>query len=212
MLNILYSYIDKEKHTFFLNKELLLMPLDFQQKVLKYKKWENQQASILGRVLLNTLIKTSGFNLSIDHLVYGSNQKPYFKSGKISFNISHTEDIVVCAITDINEIGIDIEKTREIDVYNFKNLLTENEWKFVNNSPNPSDSFIALWTKKEAIIKASGYGLSLNLDSFEIRNDNKTEIKNEPYSVEEIFINEEYRCHVAIKGDLPQILEVKLFI
>lgn len=188
------------------------MPLDFQRKVLKYKKWENQQAAILGRVLLNTLIKTYDLSLSIEHLVYNSNQKPYFKSNEVFFNISHTDDIVVCAITDVNEIGIDIEKLRDIDVYNLKNILTENEWKSVNNSRNPSDCFISLWTKKEAIIKASGYGLSLNLDSFEIRNDNKTEINNESYSIEEISINKKHKCHLAIKGDLPQITAVELFI
>lgn len=188
------------------------MPLGFQQKVLRYKKWENQQAAILGRVLLNTLIKTHDLNLSLEHLAYSANQKPYFKNNKIFFNISHTEDIVACTITDINEIGIDIEKLSAIDVYNFKNILTKDEWEFVNNSGNPSGSFISLWTKKEALIKASGYGLSLNLDSFEMSNDHKTVINDETYSVREIFIHEAYKCHLAIKGDLPQITEVALFV
>lgn len=188
------------------------MPFDFQQKVLRYKKWENQQAAILGRVLLNALIKTHDFNVSLDHLIYNSNQKPFFKSNKPFFNISHTEDIVVCAITDVNEIGIDIEQLRAIDVYPLKNVLTTNEWKCIHNSSNPSDRFLSLWTKKEAIIKASGHGLRLHLNSFEISNDNKTEIEHKTYSVREIFINEGYKCHLAIKDDLPQIIEVALFI
>ncbi len=188
------------------------MPTGFQQKVLKYKKWENQQAALLGRVLLKTLIKTYNLSLSIEHLTYSSNQKPYFKGSKIFFNISHTNEIVVCAVTDVNDIGIDIEKLRALDILNFKNMLTKNEWECVNNSSNPSDSFMALWTKKEAIIKASGDGLSLNLDSFEISNDNKTEIKNQTYSVQEIFIDKAYKCHLAVKGDLPQITEVALFL
>lgn len=210
MLKGLYSYIDKDKHAFFLNKKLVEMPLDFQQKILKYKKWENMQASIIGRLLLDILIKTFDLNLSIENLVYNSNQKPYFENSEIFFNISHTDDIVVCVITDINEIGIDIEKLQNINIYNFKSFLTVDEWQFVNNSENTIDSFISLWTQKEAVIKASGYGLSLNLDSFEIRNDNKTEINNNIYLVKDIYINPKYKCHLAIKGDFLQAVEFEL--
>jgi len=195
-----------------MDKELPGMPLAFQQKVLRYKKWENQQAAILGRVLLNTLIKTYDLNLSLEALLYTAHQKPYFENNKIFFNISHTEDIVTCTITDVNDIGIDIEKLNAIDVYPLKNMLTKNEWKYVNSSDNPSDHFISLWTKKEAIIKALGHGLSVPLDSFELSNENKTEIENKTYSVQEIFINEAYKCHLAIKGDLPQITEVALLV
>lgn len=212
MLDILYTYLDKDKHYFLLNEVLPVMPLSFQQKVLKYKKWENQQAALLGRVLLNTLIKTHHLNLSIEDLIYSSNQKPYFKSNETFFNISHTDDIVVCAFTDVNEIGIDIEKLKAIDIHNFKNLLTKNEWEFINRSSKPSDCFITLWTQKEAIIKTSGYGLSLDLNSFEISNDNITELQNQTYSVKEIFIDAAHKCHLAIKGALPQITKVALFL
>lgn len=129
MPDILYTYLDKEKHYFYLNEVLRGMPLGFQQKVLKYKKWENQQAALAGRMLLNTLIKTHGLNLSIEHLTYSSNLKPYFKNKETFFNISHTDDIVICALTNINEIGIGIEKLSAINIDHFKNMLTNNEWE-----------------------------------------------------------------------------------
>lgn len=92
-------------------------------------------------------------------------------------------------------------------------MLTNNEWEFINSSSNPSDRFIALWTQKETIIKASGYGFSLHLDSFEISNEHKTEIKNQIYSVKEIFTDATHKCHLAIKkGDFPQVTEAALFL
>ncbi|MCI3939185.1 4'-phosphopantetheinyl transferase superfamily protein [Chryseobacterium aahli] len=210
MLKILYSYIDKNKHNYLLHEKLVEMPLDFQQRVSRYKKWQNVQASIIGRLLLDNLIKTFDLNLSIEKLVYNSNQKPYFENTNIFFNVSHTEDIVVCVITDINEIGIDIEKLQNININNFKNFLTRHEWETLNNSQNAMDSFISLWTQKESVIKATGYGLSLNLASFEIENDNTTVIDNNIYSVKDIYINQKYKCHLAIKGDFLQTVDIEL--
>lgn len=212
MLKIIYSYIDKSKHNFFLNEKLVKMPLDFQQRVSRYKKWENVQASIIGRVLLDNLIKTFDLNLSIEKLVYNSNQKPHFENSNIFFNISHTEDIVVCVITDINEVGIDIEKFQNININNFKIFLTRNEWETLNNSQNPMDRLISLWTQKESVIKATGSGLSLDLGSFEIGNDNTTVLNDSLFSVQKIFINQKYECHLAIKGDFLQSVEIELFI
>lgn len=211
MLKILYSYIDKSKHNFFLNEKFVEMALDFQQRVSRYKKWENVQASIIGRLLLDNLIKTFDLNLSIEKLVYNSNQKPYFKNTNIFFTISHTDDIVVCAITDINEIGIDIEKLQDININNFNFFFTRHEWESIHNSQNAMYSFISLWTQKESVIKATGYGLSLDLGSFEIGNDNTTVIHNTIYSVKDIYINQKYKCHMAIKGDFLQTVEIELF-
>lgn len=211
MLKILYSYIDKDKHSFFVTKKLVEMPLDFQQRILKYRKWENVQASIIGRLLLDNLIKTFDSRLGIEQLVYNSNQKPYFKNNQIFFNISHTEDIVVCVATDINEIGIDIEKLQNININNFKNFLTGREWKTLMSSQNAMYSFISLWTQKEAVIKATGCGLSLHLDSFEIIDDNKTFVNHHIYSLADIYISPKYKCHLAIKGDFLQTPDIELF-
>ena len=211
MLKILYSYIDRDKHSFFVNKKLPEMPLDFQLRILKYRKWENVQASIIGRLLLDNLIKIFDSKLGIEQLVYNSNQKPYFENNQIFFNISHTEDIVVCVVTDINEIGIDIEKLQNININNFKKILTGREWETLISSQNSMDRFISLWTQKEAVVKATGYGFSLNLDSFEITDDNKTVINNHIYSLADIYISPKYKCHLAIKGDLLQTPELELY-
>ncbi|WPO84493.1 4'-phosphopantetheinyl transferase superfamily protein [Chryseobacterium sp. JJR-5R] len=209
MLKILYSYLDKKHHPFFLNNYLLEMPLDFQEKVLKYKNWQDTQASIIGRLLLGILLKTFDLNLSIKHLAYNVNGKPYFEKEQVFFNISHSDDIVICVVTDINEIGIDIEKLQDININDFKNFLTKFEWDYINVSQNAISDFISLWTQKEAILKASGHGLSIDLNSFEINND-KAEINSNIYSLKEILINHKYKCHFAIKDDISQNTEIQL--
>jgi len=49
---ILYTFLAEEKHQYFLSKFLNYFPEKFKHKVLGFRKWEDAQLSLLGRVLL----------------------------------------------------------------------------------------------------------------------------------------------------------------
>jgi len=59
-------------------------------------------------------------------LFTGDNGKPYITS-QIAFNISHSFDCVVCALSkDVDVIGVDVEKIREFEFA--KQVLSEKEY------------------------------------------------------------------------------------
>jgi 4'-phosphopantetheinyl transferase len=92
---------------------------------------------------------------------------------KIQFNISHSQDLILIAITIEDSVGIDIE-------YNDKKLLIENlseaifspfEKKFfatLNSQQEKKEAFLRCWTRKEAYLKAIGIGLTDDLTSISV--------------------------------------------
>ena len=94
------------------------------------------------------------------------NGKPYIKGSEVHFNLSHSYDIVLCAVGD-EQVGCDVE---HIKAYNEKiahRFFTEKEQMRLNESYNKALDFTKLWTLKESILKYSGEGMSGGLSSYD---------------------------------------------
>lgn len=214
MTQLLYAYISESTHHLLLETHLQNFPKEFQEKVLKYRRWEDAQLSILGRLLLTQGLKNIGETYSEDEIIYSKYDKPSLKKSNIKFNISHSGMLVLCIITDRGEVGIDIEKTNPINIKDFEMQMLPSEIDTIENSLNTQKAFFKYWTQKEAVIKAHGHGLSLPLTSFEVLH-KKAQIEDELFYVEEIEIDPAYICHFAIKGteftDEIQIKRIQFF-
>lgn len=90
-------------------------------------------------------------------LMRNVNGKPYFESSDIHFNISHSHGSVAVAVSDVGEIGIDIETT---DVPRDKALRLAKRFFSESESSLCPDSFPRLWTRKEAAAKLLGIPLA----------------------------------------------------
>ncbi|MNL19316.1 4'-phosphopantetheinyl transferase sfp [compost metagenome] len=202
MIYICYSYLCEENHENLLKNELPKFSIDFITKINKFRKWQDAQLSLLGRILLFRSIKeVFNMELSRKNILYNEYGKPYFKRNPIHFSISHSGEIVVCAITIDSEIGIDIEKMLPVNIYDFKLQINTTEWLKIISSKIPQMAFYDYWTKKEAVIKAYGYGQTVDFSSFEI-SENATTINTTPFYYKEIKIDENYKCNIASKKPL----------
>ncbi len=97
---------------------------------------------------------------------------PPFHESKLSFNVAHSGDWALYAITYQRRIGIDIERIRpEIDYENLALHVFSNAEQQMLQLVLPAQrvkAFYNGWALKEAYIKAQGMGLSLPLDQFTI--------------------------------------------
>jgi 4'-phosphopantetheinyl transferase len=89
----------------------------------------------------------------------------------LSFNVSHSRGMVVCALCRDGDLGVDVEPLDEeynLDVAD--RFFTPGETAVIQRAAGPAkqETFLKTWTLKEAVIKARGEGLSLPLASFEI--------------------------------------------
>jgi 4'-phosphopantetheinyl transferase len=94
------------------------------------------------------------------------------KSSGLEFNLSHTGELAMIAITGEREIGIDVESTkRPCEIQKIAGrFFTPNEADAIKKLPpeRQRKAFFACWTRKEAFLKAKGCGMSIPLDQFEV--------------------------------------------
>ena len=203
MIYILYSYISEDNHEKLVEEFLPEFSIDFQNRIKRYRKWQDAQLSLLGRVLLFGGVKQLGMNYEQSDIKYTQYKKPYFEDKTMQLNISHSGGIVVCALTDACDIGIDVELLNDIKIEDFKAQMTENEWSKVIGSSNKITSFYNYWTQKEAVIKADGKGLSIPLKSFEI-SQNKTIINGKSFFLKEIRLDAKYKCYISTETPITK--------
>lgn len=90
--------------------------------------------------------------------------KPYLKDyPSLFFNLSHTDNLILIAIAD-SLVGVDVEKNeRNADKEAIiKHFFSEREQQSFFSQPEKlrQQAFVKGWTRKEAILKATGEGLS----------------------------------------------------
>jgi len=107
---------------------------------------------------------------------YGASGKPAVEcpvgATRIRFNMSHSGSIALIALCARAEIGIDVEQVRDISdaagvVHTFFTPDEAQRWRALPASGR-TQAFYDGWTRKEALVKAVGDGLSMALDSFEV--------------------------------------------
>jgi 4'-phosphopantetheinyl transferase len=111
---------------------------------------------------------------------------PYSKTG-LEFNLSHTSGRVLMAVCRRHQVGTDIEKFREdIDVDAVsERFFSAREREAFGKIPGPlrRAAFFHCWTRKEALVKAQGDGLTFPLDLFDVSIDadeHEVELRTRP--------------------------------
>lgn len=175
MMDWKYTYISKitnEEYDYYFS----LMNKEKQQKVLAYKNKKDQMLTVAGEMLARRMI-SKYCNVVPEDIYFetGCYGKPNAKHLNVKFNISHSEEVVVCAISD-KPVGIDVEMIRPIGTNILRKLCTDIDLKYILGSdrvsiniPNNFDDqqlhrFYEVWTAKEAYFKCIGTGIK-NLKS-----------------------------------------------
>ena len=123
---------------------------------------------LAGRALVRyALSRSANYNLRQIHIVIGENNKPVLAKNTNTlqwhFNISHSGDLVTCALAN-SEVGIDIEMiSHDVDYLSIARAnFSDEEASWVAAKPaSVNERFVALWTIKEAYLKAIGIGLAV---------------------------------------------------
>lgn len=162
-----------------------------------------QTVHLLGRWLVSKLLKDSAPDISGD-FASSSFGKPYIE-GAVSFNISHSKNLIVCAAAMHGEIGIDVEYKCPLDWQQYQDSFSSSEWIKISSDRDPSSSLLECWTKKESLVKADGRGLQIPLQTVRLFEHYGT-IGNEQkkWYIEPVAFDG-YFCHVSTEFPVAKI-------
>jgi len=162
-----------------------------EKKRASYYKFERKQHGyIITQAVLRVLISAYLEIEPADVMLVASKKgKPFLiNDPSLFFNISNSHEICVYAFSRDAEVGIDIEKIRElpdIDQLIEKNLTSREKAYFRKNADHKLSLFFQFWTFKESYLKAIGEGMRLTPENLEFSlNDGNIRLRSVTYGFE----------------------------
>ena len=202
MIKVAYANVED----FDLARSYKLLPESRRTKVNYFRFEKDKKLSAGAYLLLDKMLTEEGItNPTFEIDKYG---KAYISNHEnIYFNLSHSGEMVACAISD-SEVGVDIEyNDPSIDLDIAKHYFYNSEYENIMKSQNPSDEFFKYWVLKESYMKYTGLGFRLELDSFEILISNEITLKNKRQPKFSLFEIENYKLATCSKYNVKEIFE-----
>ncbi|MDC8829469.1 4'-phosphopantetheinyl transferase superfamily protein [Alteromonas sp. chi3] len=143
-----------------------------------YRSEARQQLFVVGRSALRLILSALITGTTPESLRFttSSHGKPALQNNtsQLQFNLSHSHDAVVIAVTRGAAIGVDVEfmKARPTMADIAQHYFHRQEWHSVKQAIESGDKrhalqqFYKVWALKEAFIKAEGRGMAIPGDSF----------------------------------------------
>jgi 4'-phosphopantetheinyl transferase len=125
------------------------------------------------RDILGRYLSITPEALCFEISAYGKPSLIHENSGdQLTFNLSHSHELGLVAVSSRRAIGVDIEFIRAelADEQVARRFFSPGEVETLMSLPKEmrKEAFFTCWTRKEAFIKALGEGLSAPLDQFDV--------------------------------------------
>lgn len=146
-------------------------------KANRFRSWKHGREYSAAHVFLRIILSHyAGVAPEALEFCTGAYGKPRLAGGdavgKIQFNLSHSENQAVLAVTSEMGVGVDVEYVRpDLDIEGMaKDILSVAEVAVLGAAPENlrSSVFFRFWTRKEAIVKGLGQGLSFPLTAIDV--------------------------------------------
>lgn len=155
-----------------------LLTEDERNRAAAYRSENRRQLFIIGRAGLRVILSAlmAGMLPRSIRFITGAQGKPMVDDDAcpLQFNLSHSHDAILIAVTKGQTVGVDIEymkaRPRMADIA--QHYFHPQESQVVTKALDAGDNLRALqqfykvWTLKEAFIKADGKGMAIAGDSF----------------------------------------------
>ena len=153
-----------------------LLPQERREKTDSRKRAEDKAASLAAGLLLSLATERMGLPGADEYIKYNAYGKPYYdltayervmhtavrpsRVPQVYFNISHSRDRVMCAVSDA-EVGCDVELIRPEVMHMAHGMLHPFEsglYEALADDEERQRFFFRRWAVKESYVKAAGTG------------------------------------------------------
>jgi 4'-phosphopantetheinyl transferase len=152
-----------------------LLTEEERQKEARFQFEKHRRQYVITRALIRTVLSGySGLEPRCWRFATSAYGRPQVRApsriGGLSFNLAHTDDLIVCACSRSGLIGVDaeyvIQDRAPLDIAH--RYFSPTEVAELNSAPSEAraEHFFQYWTLKESYIKAVGAGLAIPMDQF----------------------------------------------
>jgi 4'-phosphopantetheinyl transferase len=150
-----------------------LLSADERERAGRFHFERDKQHFTAGRGILRTVL---GRYLSLAPtefaFAYGLRGKPGLPGTALHFNLAHSGGLAVIAVARGSAVGIDVEQIRVVPSWDsvMNSFFSAAEREAIQSIPSVDRlfAFFTCWTRKEAYLKATGDGIGVPLDRFEV--------------------------------------------
>jgi 4'-phosphopantetheinyl transferase len=147
---------------------------DEQARADRFRFDRDRRRAIVRRAALRAIVGSYVGAAPIElRFLYGPQGKPGlappFSESGYQFNLSFSGELALCAVGRA-PLGVDLEAQRLVEngALVARHFFTPDEISLQLSAVDPNEVFLRHWTRKEALIKATGSGLSVPLQSFDV--------------------------------------------
>lgn len=138
------------------------VPEPRRSQALAFKHTFGRFACLKSYLMLAELLQKE-FGLEAFRIETGEHGKPYLADyPHVHFSISHCQKAIAVAVSD-RPVGIDVESFRRFGDGLLDKTMNGSEKAEILASANPEETFASYWTRKEAVFKLVGTGITDNL-------------------------------------------------
>ena len=181
------------------------------KRAKSYYQQKDRERFIVSRVALRKLMGKY-LNQAPQNIVFsiGNNKKPFIHNARqpIHYNVSHSGDQILIAISDY-EVGIDVEHTQTDFDYEeiIPTCFSALETAHIRSSSGPRHTFYLLWTRKEALLKATAKGVDDDLISIpSLDGAHDVGFTHVDWAVRSFVIGDGYVGSVGVRQDINLVL------
>lgn len=154
----------------------LILSSDERERAARFYFEVDRRRCVVGRgylrLLLGDILNLPANSLRFEYDEFGKPRLTPAQEQRLRFNVSHSGDLLLIAMTRGRATGVDVEEIRsDFDLEGVAaRFFSTNEHKTLTLLAGPGryQAFFTCWTRKEAYLKARGDGLSLPLDQFDV--------------------------------------------
>lgn len=143
-----------------------LLSRDEQERLGRYRSRESAERYVVTRALVRAVLAdrldVPPMEIRIGHSERG---KPVLEE-PLFFNVSHSADLILMAVSADRAVGVDVERRRDVErvAALIERWLTpaerESVVRIAHSGLTLSEAFLRVWSLKEARLKALGVGIA----------------------------------------------------
>ena len=175
-VHLYFSWPEQISDQSLLGRYESLLSADERTRMSRFHFARNRHSYLVTRALIRTSL-SAYYPVDPETWRFGTNRygKPEishpYASLPVRFNLSHTDGLIVCAITRDHAIGVDVEdlhRSTQSGLSNLSSYFSKREAADLCALPTEQQKhrFFDYWTLKESYIKARGEGLAIPLGGF----------------------------------------------